>query len=122
LFSSCAANEVGASGAARLAEASIALIEQKLKHNKKMLYYVKKMKWSINHHHQYYPHLKFHQIVKTLMTAIMVTNQATMMVIPKELVCLVIELLGSDPVWWLEEKEGRGRRRGEKKKKREEDS
>jgi len=56
------------------------------------------------------------------MTAIMVTNQATMMVIPKELVCLVIELLGSDPVWWLEEKGGRGRRRGEKKRKREEDS
>jgi len=37
------------------------------------------------------------------MTAIMVTNQATMMVIPKELVYLVIELLGSDPVWWLED-------------------
>jgi len=43
-----------------------------------------------------------------LMTAIMVINQATMMVIPKELVYLVIELLGSDPVWWLEEG-GRGR-------------
>jgi len=43
------------------------------------------------------------------MTAIMVTNQATMMMIPKELVYLVIELLGSDPVWWLEEEGGRGR-------------
>jgi hypothetical protein len=31
-----------------------------------------------------------------------------MMVIPKELVYLVIELLGSDPVWWFEEG-GRGR-------------
>jgi len=40
----------------------------------------------------------------------MVTNQATMMVMPKELVYLVIELLGSDPVWWLEEEGGGGRK------------
>jgi len=32
-------------------------------------------------------------------------------VIPKELVYLVIELLGSDPVWWLEEEGERERER-----------
>jgi len=37
---------------------------------------------------------------------------AIMMVIPKELVYLVIELLDSDPVWWLEEEGERERERG----------